>query len=92
MLGLVPLLAEPVGVPCKRRDARIGHADIEVGFDLRQRPIMGESPAAELLGNQRPLLWVAGLYLEAEATSDPASRNHKPPTTGHGVLCVLVER
>jgi hypothetical protein len=90
MLGLVPLLAEPVGVPCKQEDARIGLAGIEVGFDLRQRPIMGESPATELLSDPRSLLWAGWFHLEAEATRDPASRNHKPPTTGHGCPLRLI--
>ncbi len=92
VLSLVPLLAELVGVPCKRGDATIDLAGIEVAFDLRQRPIMGEPPATELLGDPRPLLRVGWFYLETEATRDPASRNHKAATSGHSVLCVLLER
>jgi hypothetical protein len=71
VFGPVPLSADGRQVPCQRRDRRVGRPGVQVGLDLRKRPVVGEPAGAKMLGDQRPLAAAGGLDLEPEAARNP---------------------
>src|SRR6266508_202395 len=75
ILGLVPCPAEGRQRPRQRRDCRVGGAGIQISFDLRHRPVVGEPAGAEMPQDERPLLRGGRLHLKPPAARDPAVGN-----------------
>jgi hypothetical protein len=83
IFGLVPRPAKLIEVPRQQRDGRVGRAGVEVGLDLGERPVVGESPTAERLRDPSGLLGAGWLDLEAEAAGNPAVGDGEPLAGAH---------
>ena len=90
MLGPVPRPAERREAPHQRRHGGVGGAGIKVGLHLRQRPVLGETPRAEVPGYERHLPRSGRLNLKSPAADDPALRNLELVAPAHQRASTLV--
>ena len=66
-LGLIPGSAKGGQIPFQRWNRRIGRSRVQVGLDLRQRPVLGEPAGTKMLSNHGPLGRSSHLHLEPPA-------------------------
>jgi hypothetical protein len=82
-LGLIPAPAQSGQVPGQRLHRRIDHTGIQVGSDLRQRPVIRKPPGSEMLLDQRPLPRRGRLHLEPPPARDETRGNLVVPPSPH---------
>jgi hypothetical protein len=82
-LGLIPAPAQSGQVPGQRLHRRVDHTGVQVGSDLRQRPVVGEPPGSEVLLDQRQLPRRGRLHLEPPPARDETRGNLVVPPSAH---------